>query len=75
MPERRQEAPAAGAAEAPNAQNAAADAAQAAGVAEAGDPPLRSREDVRAVIFNRKATLAADAYLAELRADALMRRP
>ena len=75
VPERRPEAPAAGAAEAPNAQNAAADAAQAAGVAEAGDPPLRSREDVRAVIFNRKATLAADAYLAELRADALMRRP
>ncbi|SDK65235.1 peptidylprolyl isomerase [Paracoccus chinensis] len=75
VPARREEAPAAGAAEAPNAQNAASDAAQAAGVAGDGAPPLRSREDVRAVIFNRKATLAADAYLAELRADALMRRP
>lgn len=75
VPARREQAPAAGAAEAPNAQNAASDAAQAAGVASDGAPPLRSREDVRAVIFNRKATLAADAYLAELRADALMRRP
>ena len=75
VPERRADTPPRGAAEAPNAQNAASDAAEAAGVAEAGDPPLRAREDVREAIFNRKATLAADAYLAELRADALMRRP
>lgn len=71
----QREAPTPSAAEAPNAANAAADAAAAAGVATAGDPPLRTREEVRGVIFNRKVNLAADAYLAELRADALMRRP
>lgn len=75
VPAPRQQPQPPGAAEAPNAQNAASDAAAAAGVADAADPPLRSREDVRAVIFNRKANIAADAYLAELRADALMRRP
>lgn len=75
VPPRREDAPVAGAAEAPNAENAASDAAQAAGVAPDGAPPLRSREDVRSAIFNRKASQAADAYLAELRADALMRRP
>lgn len=71
----RREAPPPSAAEAPNAANAAADAAAAAGVASPGEPPLRTREEVRAVIFNRKVNAAADAYLAELRADALMRRP
>lgn len=71
----RREAPPPSAAEAPNAANAAADAAAAAGVATPGDPPLRTREEVRSAIFNRKVNLAADAYLAELRADALMRRP
>ncbi|MDQ1901704.1 peptidylprolyl isomerase [Paracoccus sp. WLY502] len=36
---------------------------------------LPSREAVRDEIFNRKANAAAEAYLAELRADALIRRP
>lgn len=75
VPARREAPPPGSAAEAPNAQNAASDAAIAAGVATPGDPPLRSRDDVRALIFNRKVNVAADAYLAELRADALMRRP
>ena len=64
-----------GAAEAPNAQNAATDAAIAAGIAPVGDPPLRTRDEVREAIFNRKVNAAADAYLAELRADALIRQP
>ena len=34
-----------------------------------------SREAVREELFNRKASAAADAYLAELRADAVIRRP
>lgn len=78
MPMRRDEAQpgaGAGAAEAPNAQNAATDAAIAAGIAPAGDPPLRTRAEVREAIFNRKVNAAADAYLAELRADALIRQP
>ena len=36
---------------------------------------LPSREQVRSAIFNRKANATADAYLAELRADAVIRRP
>ncbi|MBC9246630.1 peptidylprolyl isomerase [Paracoccus sp. 11-3] len=36
---------------------------------------LPSREQVRSAIFNRKANAAAEAYLAELRADAIVRRP
>lgn len=36
---------------------------------------LPTRQAVRDEIFNRKANAAADAYLAELRADALIRRP
>ena len=63
------------AAEAPNAQNAATDAAIAAGIGPVGDPPLRTRDEVREAIFNRKINTAADAYLAELRADALIRQP
>lgn len=62
------------AADAPSAENAASDAAAAAGLSR-GEPPLRSRDEVRAAIFNRKVNAAAEAYLAELRADALMRRP
>lgn len=62
------------AAEAPNAANAATDAAAAAGLASA-DPPLQSRAQVREAIFNRKINAAADAYLAELRADAVIRKP
>lgn len=63
------------AAEAPNAANAASDAAIAAGVAESAEPPLRTRDEVREALFNRKINAAADAYLAELRADALIRQP
>lgn len=36
---------------------------------------LPDRESVRSELFNRKANAAADAYLAELRADAVIRRP
>lgn len=36
---------------------------------------LPTREAVRDEIFNRKANAAAEAYLAELRADAIIRRP
>ncbi|WP_207099876.1 peptidylprolyl isomerase [Paracoccus shandongensis] len=36
---------------------------------------LPTREAVRDEIFNRKANAAAEAYLAELRAEALIRRP
>lgn len=36
---------------------------------------LPSRDEVRDAIFNRKANAAANAYLAELRADAVIRRP
>lgn len=36
---------------------------------------LPDREVVREELFNRKASNAADAYLAELRADAVIRRP
>ncbi|MDB6176574.1 peptidylprolyl isomerase [Paracoccus sp. Z330] len=36
---------------------------------------IPSREMVREDIFNRKANAAAEAYLAELRADAVIRRP
>lgn len=36
---------------------------------------LPTREAVRNQIFNQKANAAAEAYLAELRADALIRRP
>jgi peptidyl-prolyl cis-trans isomerase SurA len=36
---------------------------------------LPDREVVREELFNRKASTAADAYLAELRADAVIRRP
>ena len=63
------------AAEAPNARNAATDAAVAAGVARPAEPPLTSREATRETIFNRKINAAAEAYLAELRADAVIRRP
>ena len=34
-----------------------------------------TRDEVRAEIFNRKINAAADAYLAELRADAVIRKP
>ncbi|WP_134727102.1 peptidylprolyl isomerase [Paracoccus luteus] len=64
-----------GAAEAPNAQNAAEDAAIAAGVARPAEPPLTSRAAMREALFNRKINAAADAYLAELRAGAIIRRP
>ncbi|GLS81651.1 hypothetical protein GCM10007893_24700 [Paracoccus marinus] len=37
--------------------------------------PVASREDIRAEIFNDKINAAADAYLAELRADAMVRQP
>lgn len=40
-----------------------------------GANALPSREQVRDVIFNRKANAAADAYLQELLADAIIRRP
>lgn len=40
-----------------------------------GANPLPTREAVRDEIFNRKANAAAEAYLAELRADAVIRRP
>ncbi|MBK4214559.1 peptidylprolyl isomerase [Paracoccus caeni] len=36
---------------------------------------LPSRQEIRDSVFNRKANAAADAYLAELRADAIIRRP
>lgn len=43
---------------------------------EAADPDaLPRREAVRDQIFGRKVNQAADAYLAELRADAVIRRP
>lgn len=42
----------------------------------AADPnALPQRDSVREQIFNRKISTAADAYLAELRADAVIRRP
>ena len=63
------------AAEAPSAANAASDAAAAAGIASPDEPPLRGRDQVRSAIFNRKISAAADAYLAELRADAVIRKP
>ncbi len=63
------------AAAAPDAANAASDAAVAAGVAQPSEPPLTSREATREAIFNRKINAAADAYLAELKADAIIRRP
>ena len=63
------------AAEAPSAANAASDAAAAAGIASPDEPPLRDRDQVRSAIFNRKISAAADAYLAELRADAVIRKP
>jgi len=75
VPARREDMqPPPSAADAPSAENAASDAVAAAGLAGA-EPPLRSRDEVRAAIFNHKVNIAADAYLAELRADALMRRP
>ncbi|SDD29284.1 peptidyl-prolyl cis-trans isomerase SurA [Paracoccus isoporae] len=43
-------------------------------VAAADSNALPERESVREQIFNRKITQAADAYLAELRADAVIRR-
>lgn len=45
--------------------------------AEAAPGPagVPDRESVRSELFNRKANAAADAYLAELRADAVIRRP
>lgn len=47
-----------------------------AGNAEATGPDaLPDREAARNELFNRKANAAADAYLAELRADAVIRRP
>lgn len=44
-----------------------------AAVPDAGALP--TRETVRDEIFNRKANAAAEAYLAELRAEAIIRRP
>ncbi|WBU53305.1 peptidylprolyl isomerase [Paracoccus sp. SCSIO 75233] len=43
-------------------------------VTEADPNALPQRDAVREQIFNRKVSLAADAYLAELRADAVIRR-
>ncbi|WBU57325.1 peptidylprolyl isomerase [Paracoccus sediminicola] len=43
-------------------------------VTEADPNALPQREQVREQIFSRKVSQAADAYLAELRADALIRR-
>lgn len=43
--------------------------------AEADPMALTSREAMRETIFNRKINAAADAYLAELRADAILRQP
>lgn len=40
-----------------------------------GNQAVPSREAVREELFSRKANTAADAYLAELRADAVIRRP
>ncbi len=43
---------------------------------EAADPnALPERDAVREQIFNRKVSVAADAYLAELRGDAVIRKP
>ena len=36
---------------------------------------VRDPAQVREAIFNRKINAAADAYLAELRADAVIRKP
>lgn len=36
--------------------------------------PVPQRSEVRDIVFNRKVTNAADGYLAELRADAIIRR-
>lgn len=44
-------------------------------VTEADPNALPERDSVREQIFNRKIGLASDAYLAELRADAVIRRP
>ncbi|MDO5648652.1 peptidylprolyl isomerase [Paracoccus sp. (in: a-proteobacteria)] len=44
-------------------------------VAETPSTDLPNREQVREAIFNRKITAAADGLLAELRADAVIRRP
>ncbi|WP_347266133.1 peptidylprolyl isomerase [Paracoccus sp. (in: a-proteobacteria)] len=58
-----------------------APAPEAAPVPAGSVPPppdpnaLPDREQVRRELFNRKINLAADAYLAELRADAIIRRP
>ena len=42
----------------------------------APDPnALPERDEVRNMIFNRKVGQAADAYMAELRANAVIRRP
>ncbi|MDP5306877.1 peptidylprolyl isomerase [Paracoccus spongiarum] len=60
-------------AEAGVATTALADDGVEAAVPDEGALP--SRDAVREEIFNRKATAAADAYLAELRADAVIRRP
>ena len=59
---------------APAGDAASADAAPAE-TAEPGVPPLAARADVREDIFNARISAAADAYLAELRADALVRQP
>lgn len=44
-------------------------------VTEADPNALPERESVREQIFNRKISVASDAYLAELKADAVIRRP
>ena len=54
--------------DAPGAATAAPDAAPASDA-------LPDRDTVRNELFNRKANAAADAYLAELRADAVIRHP
>lgn len=59
---------------APARDAASADAAPVE-TAEPGVPPLAARADVREDIFNARISAAADAYLAELRADALVRQP
>lgn len=39
------------------------------------DNPLPTKQEIRDIIFNRKANAAGEAYLAELRADAVIRHP
>lgn len=64
--------------EAPEGDDAAPSSAPGAAAAADAAPAsnaLPDRDTVRSELFNRKANAAADAYLAELRADAVIRHP